>query len=335
MYTCMMSKKAQGALESLSTYAWAFLIIMVAVSGLVYFDVFSFQNFLSDGCILDGGLTCVGEFAVSGNLLSVLTLRIKNDNQNMITILNATIAEKNVKGLIDIDKKCSLIVWNKFPNTDNKISIRSRQSKDVEFSVDFIGDYEPKKVYIDGIEQTILIPKEDGFYPEECGIVSQIGQKRKFYVEITYKIEGTNIIKKSGGEVTTRIRDETFQGICMEGLKTDPHSNICDANINDLVDYTITSSDIVTCYWCDTNCGEIKEQDYLYACESGWTENTIPNCEIEMCYRCVWHPTGSYYGTQITPVDASGNCPTGYSSDWKNDPILNDCRDKICYGYPR
>ena len=38
-------EKGQAAMEFLTTYGWAFLVIIVAISGLYYMDVFDFTYY--------------------------------------------------------------------------------------------------------------------------------------------------------------------------------------------------------------------------------------------------------------------------------------------------
>jgi len=44
----MMAIKGQAALEFLTTYGWAFLVILVAIGGLSYFGVFDFSKYSPD-----------------------------------------------------------------------------------------------------------------------------------------------------------------------------------------------------------------------------------------------------------------------------------------------
>lgn len=53
-----MNKKAQGALEFLMTYGWAFLVILIMIGALAYFGVLSPSKFLPERCTLTTGLTC-------------------------------------------------------------------------------------------------------------------------------------------------------------------------------------------------------------------------------------------------------------------------------------
>jgi len=52
------TKKGQAALEFLTTYGWAFLVILVMIGALGYFGVLSPQNFLPQRCSVGPEFTC-------------------------------------------------------------------------------------------------------------------------------------------------------------------------------------------------------------------------------------------------------------------------------------
>ena len=56
-------KKAQAALEFLTTYGWAFLTIVITISALYYFGVFDFGKFLPQKCTFPPQFRCI-DFSV-------------------------------------------------------------------------------------------------------------------------------------------------------------------------------------------------------------------------------------------------------------------------------
>jgi len=54
-----MNIRSQAALEFLTTYGWAFLVILIMMSALAYFGVLSPEKFLGDKCVLEPGLACI------------------------------------------------------------------------------------------------------------------------------------------------------------------------------------------------------------------------------------------------------------------------------------
>jgi hypothetical protein len=54
----MHNKKSQAALEFLTTYAWAFLVILIMVSALAYFGVLNPSKLLPDRCNFGSEVSC-------------------------------------------------------------------------------------------------------------------------------------------------------------------------------------------------------------------------------------------------------------------------------------
>ena len=58
-------KKAQGALEFLMTYGWAFLVILIMIGALAYFGVLDPSKFLPDRCNFSSQFECPsGKFVI-------------------------------------------------------------------------------------------------------------------------------------------------------------------------------------------------------------------------------------------------------------------------------
>ena len=62
---------AQSAMEYLTTYGWAILIIAVALSVLFYLGVFNPSKLVSSQCIFPGDFTCLGSSIASGGLATI------------------------------------------------------------------------------------------------------------------------------------------------------------------------------------------------------------------------------------------------------------------------
>jgi len=68
------TKKAQSALEFLTTYGWAFLVILIMIGALSYFGVLDPSRFLPDKCLFGAGLGACQEFtAMSTSVLFKVT----------------------------------------------------------------------------------------------------------------------------------------------------------------------------------------------------------------------------------------------------------------------
>lgn len=72
--------KGQAALEFLTTYGWAFLVILVMIGALAYFGVLNPSKMLPDRCMFSPEIQCV-ESKVVGNQggNGVLMFRITNN----------------------------------------------------------------------------------------------------------------------------------------------------------------------------------------------------------------------------------------------------------------
>ncbi len=58
--------KSQAALEFLTTYAWAFVVILITVGTLYYFGVFDFSKFLQQRCLFPSQFECI-DFSFVGD----------------------------------------------------------------------------------------------------------------------------------------------------------------------------------------------------------------------------------------------------------------------------
>ncbi len=76
----MKQKKSQSALEFLITYGWAFLVILIMIAAMAYFDVFNIGNRIPGSCTFTQGLLC-SELRIDSDA-SAYTI-----NQNIITFV--------------------------------------------------------------------------------------------------------------------------------------------------------------------------------------------------------------------------------------------------------
>ena len=54
-----MRRKSQAALEFLTTYAWAFIVIAITISTLYYFGIFDFSKYLPQKCTFPSQCKCL------------------------------------------------------------------------------------------------------------------------------------------------------------------------------------------------------------------------------------------------------------------------------------
>ena len=89
-----MTKKSQSALEFLTTYAWAFIIISISIGALYYFGIFDFSKYLPQKCLFPSQFKCL-DFSLDasqvkiklvnniGEDIKVTEIQISNDANNL------------------------------------------------------------------------------------------------------------------------------------------------------------------------------------------------------------------------------------------------------------
>ncbi|MGE0792893.1 MAG: hypothetical protein AB7V77_01790 [Candidatus Woesearchaeota archaeon] len=179
----MANKKGQAAMEFLTTYGWAFLIIIVAVAGLFYFGVFDTSKYKEISASFDADLQAGTSFAVLDN--GIFMVQLKNNNMKKITLDSVTIYEENMKDSIEDMADC----------TDTFTS--GADSPDIS-----PGEFAEITVNLHrGVMGLGSSPND------VCGLSENTNQKKTFIVEIKYKAQGTDIVSVSKGKVTAIVID--------------------------------------------------------------------------------------------------------------------------------
>ncbi len=97
-------KKAQGALEFLMTYGWAFLVILIMIGALAYFGVLSPNKFLPERCNFGSQFLCK-DYQMS---TTEVTLRLQNNLGQAALILDTDATSiTSPEGFT-----CSVEIWN-------------------------------------------------------------------------------------------------------------------------------------------------------------------------------------------------------------------------------
>jgi len=86
------SSKAQAALEFLTTYAWAFIVIGIVVAAVIYFGVTNPSRILPDRCNFNAGFGC--EAYTIGSAGGVRTL-LRNNLGEPVTVTGIAISTEN------------------------------------------------------------------------------------------------------------------------------------------------------------------------------------------------------------------------------------------------
>jgi hypothetical protein len=113
-------RKGQAALEFLTTYGWAFLVILVMIGALAYFGVLNPSKMLPSRCVFSPEIQCI-ESKVIGNQSNngILKFRVTNSVGSTATFaFGATYLDKS-----ELATSCDA--------TDNGLNIRSGSTMEV------------------------------------------------------------------------------------------------------------------------------------------------------------------------------------------------------------
>ena len=80
----MNHKKSQAALEFLTTYGWAFLVILVMIAALAYFGILNPSKLLPDRCNFGTEMECM-DYQLTSGAAGSINLRLKNNVGETIT----------------------------------------------------------------------------------------------------------------------------------------------------------------------------------------------------------------------------------------------------------
>src|SRR3989338_6862255 len=92
--------KAQAALEFLTTYGWAFLVILIMIGTLAYFGILSPSKLLPNRCNMGTEFQCLDYRITESGSSSQVQLRLKNNVGEPITIPAAPIG--GFRGVINV-----------------------------------------------------------------------------------------------------------------------------------------------------------------------------------------------------------------------------------------
>ncbi|MBI2653906.1 hypothetical protein HYX02_03780 [Candidatus Woesearchaeota archaeon] len=86
------SPKAQAALEFLTTYGWAFLIILIMIGTLAYFGILKPSKVLPNRCTMGPEFQCLDyQVAYVGATTGTFKIKLKNNIGEPITVSSITL----------------------------------------------------------------------------------------------------------------------------------------------------------------------------------------------------------------------------------------------------
>jgi len=90
--------KGQAALEFLTTYGWAFLVILVMIGGLSYFGVFDFKSKMPDSCTFSGRDVECKSWQINNDSTtgSGIQLLVKNLGEQSMYVRSIKILERSL-----------------------------------------------------------------------------------------------------------------------------------------------------------------------------------------------------------------------------------------------
>lgn len=86
-------RRAQAALEFLTTYGWAFIVILVMIGALAYFGVLNPSKVTPSRCIVEAGISC-GDFMISNT--TGVNISLVNGKGEGMTISAVTVSSDSV-----------------------------------------------------------------------------------------------------------------------------------------------------------------------------------------------------------------------------------------------
>ena len=88
----MKQKKSQAALEFLTTYGWAFLVILIMIGTLAYFGILNPSKILPDRCNIGSEFECL-DFQISATA-NTFKIRLKNNLGEPIDVSAITLSSE-------------------------------------------------------------------------------------------------------------------------------------------------------------------------------------------------------------------------------------------------
>jgi hypothetical protein len=166
-------RKAQAALEFLTTYGWAFIVILVMIGALAYFGVLNPSKVTPSRCIVEAGITC-DDFIISNAAGVSMTLTNGKGEGMVITNVNLTSDTVSVT-----QSRCTV----------NAITVPAANTSVTESG----------KIAI------TCAAGAAGSIPLN-GLQTSIGDKVKFNFEVTYKMAKGTYTQKFGGSIYGQVQ---------------------------------------------------------------------------------------------------------------------------------
>ncbi|MFH1174241.1 MAG: hypothetical protein V1725_03855 [archaeon] len=181
--------RAQAALEFLTTYGWAIMVVLVAVAALAYFGVLNPKQLLPEKCIVGAGLSCIDygvEFNANGKPWSISAIFVNN--------YGTTIRDITMHVYL-MNDQCS----GSNPAL-NKYAFYFQT--ETQFNYTYLYNGSDANVSLKG-----LLPDERAQLWVDCshGGSYASGAQPKIRLEISVLLDNSNYIKQNMGEIQVNI----------------------------------------------------------------------------------------------------------------------------------
>ena len=93
------NSRAQAALEFLTTYGWAFLVILIMVGALAYFGILNPSNVLPSRCNVGTEFLCQDYQITENGATSTVTIRLKNNMGEPVTVQSLGVGSESAASL--------------------------------------------------------------------------------------------------------------------------------------------------------------------------------------------------------------------------------------------
>jgi len=131
----MMVRKGQAALEFLTTYGWAFLVILAMIGALAYFGVLNPSRFLPEKCLFPTGLECTEHFLTYNESTARGHARVYLNNNLGRPLQNFTMSARyigetaysncNVSSIAKSGERFQVVCWS-IPNPPPGTAVGAR-----------------------------------------------------------------------------------------------------------------------------------------------------------------------------------------------------------------
>ena len=92
--------RAQAALEFLTTYGWAFLVILIMIGTLAYFGILSPSKLLPNRCNMGSEFQCLDYQLSESGATSAVKIRLKNNLGEPITVPSLDVGSEGAVSLV-------------------------------------------------------------------------------------------------------------------------------------------------------------------------------------------------------------------------------------------